>query len=360
MKLTKRIFSSLICGALSLSVVAFVPCMSSLSTSAAEFSQINDSSVFVKQQTSDSCTLAANVMMLRRTALMRGDSDWESITESACRSSLWYDGVGVYHNYKYKNITVSYQYILRSKSVTEQLKSALAEHPEGIVVYDYDYPHAILLTDYTDGEFYCSDSARNVASGRIKASQSLINIENIEAYWYVSSPDVSLETSSNNNVTSNNSSNNTVNSNQTETWKISSLSGVNIRSGAGTSYSISGAVPYNTTVTVTNKKFSGDYIWGYVTYNGRKGWIALDYATCINANNSSNVSSGVLENWKISSSNGVNVRSGAGTSYNVIGALSNNTKITVTDKKTSGGYTWGYTTYNSINGWVALDYAVSE
>ena len=28
----------------------------------------------------------------------------------------------------------------------------------------------------------------------------------------------------------------------------------------------------------------------------------------------------------------------------------------VTDVKQSGGYTWGYTTYKNVKGWVALDY----
>ena len=32
---------------------------------------------------------------------------------------------------------------------TEALVSILAEHPEGIVLYDRTRPHAVLLTDYT-------------------------------------------------------------------------------------------------------------------------------------------------------------------------------------------------------------------
>ena len=46
-------------------------------------------------------------------------------------------------------------------------KKLLAEHPEGIVLYDRSRPHAVLLTDYTDGVFYCSDPAGNISSGRI-------------------------------------------------------------------------------------------------------------------------------------------------------------------------------------------------
>ncbi|MGN0469774.1 MAG: SH3 domain-containing protein [Acutalibacteraceae bacterium] len=274
MNLVKRIFSIMMCGMIAISAAALVP-HNSLEAEAATFSDVNASSVFVKQQKSDTCTLASNVMLLRRTALMRGDSDWSSITESACRPTLWCEGVGMYHNYTYKNITVSYQYI--SGSVTTTLINALKEHPEGIVVYDYDYPHAILLTDYTDGVFYCADPANNVPSGRIKASQALISLSNVDTYWYVSSPDVSFSGSSNGG--SNSGDNSGGSSSVNEKWKITSSNGVNMRSGAGTSYIIVGAVPYNATVTVTKKTSSGGYTWGYTTYGGTSGWIALDYAS---------------------------------------------------------------------------------
>ncbi|MDD6489107.1 MAG: SH3 domain-containing protein [Clostridia bacterium] len=278
MNLAKRILSVMICGMITVSAAALVP-QTSLEAEAATFSEVNAPSVFVKQQKSDTCTLASNVMLLRRTALMRGDSDWSSITESACRPTLWYEGVGMYHNYTYKNITVSYQYI--SGSVTTTLINALKEHPEGIVVYDYDYPHAILLTDYTDGVFYCADPANNVPSGRIKASQALISLSNVDTYWYVSSPDVSFGSSSNNNSSGNN--NNGTSSTVNEKWKITSDNGVNMRSGAGTSYSIIDGVPYNATVTVTKKTSSGGYTWGYTTYNGTSGWIVLDFAEKVNS-----------------------------------------------------------------------------
>lgn len=55
--------------------------------------------------------------------------------------------------------------------------------------------------------------------------------------------------------------------------KINTSSGVNMRSGAGTSYGVVTAIPNKTTVTIT--KESGK--WGYTSYNGKKGWICLDY-----------------------------------------------------------------------------------
>lgn len=57
-------------------------------------------------------------------------------------------------------------------------------------------------------------------------------------------------------------------------YTITSDDGVNLRSGAGTSYDKLTAIPYNTTVTVT-KVQNG---WGYTTYDGKKGWFTLQYA----------------------------------------------------------------------------------
>lgn len=52
----------------------------------------------------------------------------------------------------------------------------------------------------------------------------------------------------------------------------------------------------------------------------------------------------------------VNMRSGAGTGNSSVGLVPNGAKLSVTKVQASGGYTWGYTTYNKKNGWVALDF----
>ena len=58
----------------------------------------------------------------------------------------------------------------------QTLIQLLAEHPEGIVLYDRSRPHAVLLTDYTDGVFYCSDPAGSVSLGRVPISAASISI----------------------------------------------------------------------------------------------------------------------------------------------------------------------------------------
>ncbi len=183
----------IIASAITAAAAAFTLTMlpsASTEAKAVTFTDINDPSVFLKQQEYDTCTLCANVMMLRRTSMMRGDSDWDSITEYSAKPYIWVWGAGMYNNYTFKGITVSYGRI-QYDAVTE-LRELLQEHPEGIVAYDFDRPHAILLTDYTDGEFYCAEPTESVTPGRVNANQATRTISGMDAYWYVESPDVRL------------------------------------------------------------------------------------------------------------------------------------------------------------------------
>lgn len=63
------------------------------------------------------------------------------------------------------------------------------------------------------------------------------------------------------------------------------------------------------------------------------------------------------ELWSINSSNGVNLRSNAGTNYTYLITLPHKTNIRVLQKVTSNGYTWGKVTYNGYTGWCVLEYA---
>lgn len=56
---------------------------------------------------------------------------------------------------------------------------------------------------------------------------------------------------------------------------------LNMRSGAGTSYSWVASLPNAVTVNVTKVQSAEGYTWGYTTYNGTTGWIALDYCVYI-------------------------------------------------------------------------------
>ena len=75
-------------------------------SAAVTFDELNQSGIFIKQQTSYTCTLASAVMMVRRAALGSGNSNWKSITESSMRGTAWLEGTGLYFSLAVCNIIV--------------------------------------------------------------------------------------------------------------------------------------------------------------------------------------------------------------------------------------------------------------
>lgn len=61
------------------------------------------------------------------------------------------------------------------------------------------------------------------------------------------------------------------------TVTVSVSNGVNLRSGAGTTYKIKCAVPQGTTLKINRQTAGGDYTWGYTEYNRITGWVALNH-----------------------------------------------------------------------------------
>lgn len=155
---------------------------------------IDDSSVFLKQAPeSVTCTLVSNAMLLRRKAILLGYNDWYSITENSLAGAAWINNVGMKNSYTFKGISVNAGYFSGNK--TEELKKMLNEHPEGIVIYRTGRnPHAILITDYTNGIFYAADPSPYYQKGRIPISSASINIESASKYWYVSYPNTPVVT----------------------------------------------------------------------------------------------------------------------------------------------------------------------
>ncbi len=170
----------------------------SIKSSAATFDDINKSSVFFKQQEANTCTLASATMLVRRAAILNGNANWANITEANMRGTAWRDGTGLYYNFTYAGITVGHATLPGGSANASALISLLASHPEGVVIFDRAIPHAILLTDYTNGVFYCADPGHGTASGRMPISGACVSgiyqvtIANVDDYWYVSSPKCSF------------------------------------------------------------------------------------------------------------------------------------------------------------------------
>jgi hypothetical protein len=165
------------------------------STRAATFDEVNQDSVFLKQASgSNTCTLVAAAMMVRRAAMMNGNTNWASITEDVMRTAAWVEGTGLKWNFTVSGITVTHASFSGS---AQDLQNKLAQHPEGVVLYKQktDQQHAILVTDYTDGVFYCADPSGAKASGRIPISSASITVDACNYMWYVTSPTLYLTNS---------------------------------------------------------------------------------------------------------------------------------------------------------------------
>ena len=175
-------------------IISFLVLPFGISVQGATFEDINQSDVFVKQQTNYTCTLASAVMMVRRAAMASGNTNWAGITESSMRGTAWsVSHDGMWYNFTFAGITVGHGDL----NGTGHLIQLLSSHPEGIVVYNTSVPHAILVTDYTDGVFYCADPSNLIVSGRIPNSSASISVASCSEYWYVSSPSISIDPSVN-------------------------------------------------------------------------------------------------------------------------------------------------------------------
>ncbi len=148
------------------------------------FSQLNDREVFLKQSQARVCTLTSCAMMIRRAAMLSGDTNWRQITEQSVRKTAWAEKTGLKWNFTAAGMTV----VHRSLSSKDELIRLLNSHPEGVVIYNSRKPHAILVTDYTNGVFYCSDPSNDKPDGRYPIAQASITLESAGRCWYVKNP----------------------------------------------------------------------------------------------------------------------------------------------------------------------------
>ena len=133
-----------------------------------------DAGFYFKQSRGGTCTLASAAMMLRRRAYFDGLTDWSSVTENSVRGTAWANGLS--HSFTYKEMQVGYATLPSSKVEKIQTLITLLSQP-----------HAVLLTDYTNGVFHCSDPAGNISSGRIPLTSSSVSVNGASCYWYVTS-----------------------------------------------------------------------------------------------------------------------------------------------------------------------------
>lgn len=125
----------------------------------------------------------------------------------------------------------------------------------------------------------------------------------------------------------------------------------------------------NGVITLSNSAYSGDNFYISTAsisdpkVGGNKGWNFQGYIYLGDFSGSTSTTQATTKKvtyttgtYKTNVSTSLNMRSGAGTGYSYVASIPNNVTLNVTKVSTAGGYTWGYTSYNGKNGWVALDY----
>ncbi|MDO5010492.1 MAG: SH3 domain-containing protein [Intestinibacter bartlettii] len=129
-----------------------------------------------------------------------------------------------------------------------------------------------------------------------------------------------------------------------------------VRSGASTSHNILGTVNKGNTVEIKDTQDG----WHKINYKGNDGWVSGKYiSSSSNSSTSGSTSNGSTSTGTTQSSktgtitaNSLNVRSGAATSYSILGTLSNGKTVTIYGE--SNG--WYKISYNGGYGWVSKTY----
>lgn len=137
--------------------------------------------------------------------------------------------------------------------------------------------------------------------------------------------------------------------NNTSTNSMSNISGVvtadvlNIRANPNTSSTIIGSYTQNTKVTILGINNG----WYKVSYNNKTGWIYGEYVTLTQGSQEvTGTTKGIVR------ADVLNVRSGEGTNYSIIGTITENSKVDIL----STGNGWCKIKYNNSYGFVSKDY----
>lgn len=252
----------------------------------AQATDIADSAVFLKQEAGQRrCTMVSALMMIRRKLILEGRSDWTGLTEQSAKGELW-GSSGLPWNFTYAGVSVT-TYGMKSDlglTTTEQKKfyfiSSLASHPEGIVIYNHSYPHAVLLTRYDSGTdtLYCADPAGK-SVGEIPLADCTIPgkgqdavIGNINQVWVVTGYNGSTPVPTPAEpALSARDRNMLVNVGEGSTLRFCA-------SWSSTSARLA-SIPNGDTVYVygvTTQRYDGRY-WAKISWSGTVGWVNLEW-----------------------------------------------------------------------------------
>ena len=129
-------------------------------------------------------------------------------------------------------------------------------------------------------------------------------------------------------------------------------SALNMRSGPGSNYGVIGTLRNNDKVEII-KEVDG---WYEIKFNGKVGYVSKSYITIVNEGANNETESVIKEGTVYGVSTNLNVRTGPGTSYQVVGYLLSGDKVKILGEENG----WYKIQFNAItgskNGYVSKDY----
>ena len=126
-------------------------------------------------------------------------------------------------------------------------------------------------------------------------------------------------------------------------YKITAEPSLRVRAGRGTNTTHLTSIPKGTVVSVSDIQNN----WGKVTYNGKTGYIYMQYTQKYNETSTNSNTSSLYK-----TTGQLRVRSGRGTSYSTIAYMPKDLTISVSDIKNN----WGKVTYNGKTGYSSMKY----
>ncbi|MBR4091411.1 MAG: T9SS type A sorting domain-containing protein [Mogibacterium sp.] len=174
---------------------------SSLAASKATQVSIDDVAVCYTPQSdykSGDCILTATKVMIRRASIMRGSTQWSTISNKTLRSSATIVGL-LLHKFTFEADGLAYRVnvgFFKGKTDAARVKefeALIKEHPEGVVVWGKNASvfgmHGVLLTDVKGGTPYVMDSWYNLGprqNGIQKWSDSSMKAPSLcTQYWLI-------------------------------------------------------------------------------------------------------------------------------------------------------------------------------
>ena len=131
---------------------------------------------------------------------------------------------------------------------------------------------------------------------------------------------------------------------QTGVVKVQDL--LRVRSGPGTSYSVTDYLGPDTRVEILEVTTVGATKWGKI----ESGWVSMDY---IILDKPTEEEKPVENKWtgKVTATE-LYIRNGPGLTYSIVSYLTQGATVTITERQMNGNMEWG----KIANGWICLDY----